>query len=57
MIAIEKAKELFLKYYRICGDTFQSIESANDFADKFIKSGEDVEYWNEVKTEIQQIEA
>lgn len=56
MIAIEKAKELFLKYFRICGDADQSKKSAIDFSDKFINSGEEVDYWNEVKQEIANIE-
>jgi hypothetical protein len=56
MIEQEKAKELFLKYYRICQDVEQSKESACAFCDKFILKEEDVEYWSNVKNEVALIE-
>jgi hypothetical protein len=55
-IPIEKAKHLFLKYFRICGDFDQSKESSNNFCDKFITAEEEVDYWKEVKAEIDLIE-
>lgn len=55
MIPIEKAKYLFLKYYRICGDSQQSKQSSIGFCNKFIGVGEDVEYWGEVINEINEI--
>ena len=55
-VPFEKAKELFLKYYRICNDFNQSKESSVLFAQKFIDANEDVEYWSEVINEISCIE-
>ena len=56
MNADEKAPELFLKYYRICGDFDESIEATIKLCDKFIEAGEDEVYWNEVKEETYKIE-
>lgn len=56
-IPIEKAKELFLKYFRVCGEINQSKESSIAFANKFIKINDEVEYWEEVIIEVENIEA
>jgi len=56
MIEIEKAKELFLKYYRICKDVSQAKETSISFCQRFIDSAEDVDYWIGVKDEVAKIE-
>ncbi len=56
MIPEEKAKELFLKYFRICNDFHQSKESGISFCNKFIEHNEDLEYWMETKNTLILIE-
>lgn len=55
VIAVEKAKEMFLKYFRVCLDREESLKYSLIAVNDLIATGYDLEYWQEVKTEIEQI--
>lgn len=55
VVAVEKAKEMFLKYFRVCLDKEEALKYSLIAVNDLIATGYDLEYWQEVKAEIEQI--